>query len=101
MRRQGLRSLVLGVLALAAIASAAQAQGPVKIAYVDPLSGAFAATGENGLNQFRFAADQINRAGGVLGRITLEVASDDETAHAVDNKVYLQIVAAARWLGRR
>ena len=91
MRRQGLRSLVLGVLAMAAIASAAQAQGPVKIAYVDPLSGAFAATGENGLNQFRFAADQINRAGGVLGR-QLEIVPFDNKVSPQESLIQLKKV---------
>ena len=91
MRRQGLRSLVLGVLAMAAIASAAQAQGPVKIAYVDPLSGAFAATGENGLNQFRFAADQINRAGGVLGR-QLEIVPFDNKISPQESLIQLKKV---------
>jgi len=91
MRRQGLRSLVLGVLAMAAIVSAAQAQGPVKIAYVDPLSGAFAATGENGLNQFRFAADQINRAGGVLGR-QLEIVPFDNKISPQESLIQLKKV---------
>jgi len=63
----------------------------VKIAYVDPLSGAFAATGENGLNQFRLAADQINRAGGVLGR-QLEIVPFDNKVSPQESLIQLKKV---------
>ena len=53
---------------LAGLASSATPADPIKVAFVDPLSGPFAATGENGLNQMKYAADGINKAGGVLGR---------------------------------
>lgn len=40
----------------------------VKIAFIDPLSGPFAATGTNGLHQFEFAVEKlVNEQGGVLG----------------------------------
>jgi branched-chain amino acid transport system substrate-binding protein len=61
----------IGLVALAVlawIAPAAMSADPIRVAYIDPLSGPFAATGENGLNQFRLAAEHLNRAGGVLGR---------------------------------
>jgi urea transport system substrate-binding protein len=58
----------LALVMVAGLASQAVPADPIKIAYVDPLSGPFAATGENGLNQFKYAADAINKAGGVLGR---------------------------------
>ncbi|MBI1733919.1 MAG: branched-chain amino acid ABC transporter substrate-binding protein [Candidatus Rokubacteria bacterium] len=63
--------MLIGVLALAVlawIAPGAMSADPIRVAYIDPLSGPFAATGENGLNQFRLAVDHINKAGGVLGR---------------------------------
>jgi branched-chain amino acid transport system substrate-binding protein len=59
------------------LASAAQAQQTIRVAYIDPLSGAFAQTGEQGLAEFRFAADKINKAGGVLGGRKLEVLGFD------------------------
>jgi branched-chain amino acid transport system substrate-binding protein len=65
------RTIPAGVVIVAVLAwlvSAATGADPIKIAYIDPLSGPFAATGENGLQQFKFAADHLNRAGGVLGR---------------------------------
>ena len=63
--------LLTGLVAIAVIASlvpVAMSADPIKVAYIDPLSGTFAATGENGLNQFKFAIERVNRAGGVLGR---------------------------------
>ena len=62
---------VIGTIALAVLAWAvpsAMSADAIRVAYIDPLSGPFAATGENGLNQFRLAAERINRTGGVLGR---------------------------------
>lgn len=47
-------------LASALLAGSACAQ-TVKIAYIDPLSGAFANVGEAGLKQFQFVAEDINK----------------------------------------
>ena len=52
-------SLLLGM-------SAAHAQ--LKIAYIDPLSGAFANVGEQGLKHFQAMADEINAKGGMNGQ---------------------------------
>jgi branched-chain amino acid transport system substrate-binding protein len=65
------KAVLTGLVMLAMIASlatGATGADTIKIAYIDPLSGPFAATGENGLQQFKFAADHLNRAGGVLGQ---------------------------------
>ena len=61
--------------AAALLATAAQAQ-TVKIAYIDPLSGPFANVGEQGLAEFRFAVDRINKSG-VLGKMKLEIVPFD------------------------
>ena len=70
---------MIGAAAFAAAAAlvsfAAQAQ-TVKVAYIDPLSGPFAQTGEQGLAEFRFAVDQINKSGR-LGKVKLEVVPFD------------------------
>src|SRR6476659_4353487 len=50
----------------ALLATAASAQ--IRIAYIDPLSGLMAATGEHGLRELEFAAEGINAKGGVLGQ---------------------------------
>ena len=70
-----LRATAAGaVLALAAFG--AQAQN-IRVAYIDPLSGAFANVGEQGLAEFRFAVERINARGGVLGGRKLEVIGFD------------------------
>src|SRR6202165_18814 len=66
-----MKILKLGLLSLAACAtfvSPARAGDSIKIAYIDPLSGLMAATGEHGLKEFQYIAEQINAGGGVLGR---------------------------------
>jgi len=62
--------------AAAAFASVAVQAQTVKVAYIDPLSGPFAQTGEQGLAEFRFAVDQINKSGR-LGKIRFEVVPFD------------------------
>ncbi len=88
------RYLLIGVLGLVLVGltGAAQAQETVRIAYVDPLSGPFAATGENGLNQFRFAAEAINRAGGVLGGRKFEIVPLDNKISPQESLVQLKKV---------
>ena len=58
------RTTLIGVLAVALvawIAPGAMSADPIRVAYIDPLSGPFAATGENGLNQFRQVADHLDQ----------------------------------------
>src|SRR5689334_1287721 len=59
---------VLGVAVCASAIFATSAFAQVKIAYIDPLSGLMAATGEHGLHELEFAAEQVNAKGGVLGQ---------------------------------
>jgi branched-chain amino acid transport system substrate-binding protein len=61
--------------AAALLSFGAQAQ-TLKVAYIDPLSGPFAQTGEQGLAEFRFAVQQINKSG-KLGKVKLEVVPFD------------------------
>ena len=78
--------------ALRSFRSAAQAQ-TVKIAYIDPLSGAFANVGEAGLKQFQFVADDINKRK-LAGGPKLEIV-------AFDNKVSPQESAERAEAGDR
>lgn len=68
------RAAAVGAAA-ALFAFGAQAQ-TIKIGYIDPLSGPFANVGEQGLAEFRFYADWLNRHGGVLGK-KLEIVPFD------------------------
>jgi len=88
------KSVLVGLLVLAVVggmAPGAMPADPIRIAYIDPLSGPFAATGENGLKQFRFAADQINKAGGVLGR-QLEIVPFDNKVSPQEALIQLKKV---------
>ena len=64
------------LVAAAALASFAVQAQTVKVAYIDPLSGPFANVGEQGLAEFRFAVERINK-GGKLGKVKLEVVPFD------------------------
>jgi branched-chain amino acid transport system substrate-binding protein len=69
-----LRAAALAAAA-ALLSFGAQAQ-TLKVAYIDPLSGPFAQTGEQGLAEFRFAVQQVNKSG-KLGKVKLEVVPFD------------------------
>jgi branched-chain amino acid transport system substrate-binding protein len=62
-------------LVSALFAGSAYAQ-TVKIAYIDPLSGAFANVGQAGLKQFQFVADDINKRN-LTGGPKLEIVGFD------------------------
>ena len=81
---------LLGATALVLLAApAVAADQTLKIAYVDPLSGGMAATGEAGLKTFQYLADEINAKGGVLG-MKVEVVGYDNKLNAQESLVQVQ-----------
>jgi branched-chain amino acid transport system substrate-binding protein len=59
----------LGALQVASpFVIAARGETPIRIGMVDPLTGVYAAVAQNEVAGARLAADQINAAGGILGR---------------------------------
>ena len=56
------------LLACVALTGPATAQGTIKIAYTDPLSGPFAQVGDANLKQMQYILDYINSKGGALGK---------------------------------
>lgn len=85
-----IRPISLFVLALLFCLSS-HAQQSIRIAYMDPLSGTFAATGESGLHQIRFAVENlVNANGGVLGGRKLEVVAFDNKASPTDTQIQLK-----------
>ena len=52
--------------------------GPIKLGIVEPLSGPVAYIGESTTAGYRFAAERLNAAGGVLGRKVEIVTGDSE-----------------------
>ncbi len=85
---------VIPLLTLAwtlSVASLANAQDPIRIAFIDPQSGTFAATGETGYLQLKFAADYFyNDHGGVLGGRPIEVIALDNKNSAADSQQQLR-----------
>ena len=54
----------------------ARGETPIKIGMVDPLTGNFAATGQNEVAGARLAIEQINSKGGIIGRPTELLVED-------------------------
>ena len=90
----GIRNLLAAILAVTTlgIAGAAKAEEPVRIAYIDPLSGPFASTGAQGIAQFRYASDVlVNEKGGVLGGRPFEIVGFDNKVSPKESLVALQV----------
>ena len=70
------------------LTSASHAQDPVRIAFIDPLSGGFASIGNSGLKQLQFAADYYyNSKGGVLGGRMIEVVPLDNKQSPTETQI--------------
>jgi branched-chain amino acid transport system substrate-binding protein len=86
------KKLVLAAAALSMLglsAMPAAADGTLKLAYVDPLSGGGASIGQIGLNQLRFIAEKINAKGGVNGE-KLEIVPFDNEVNPQKSLVQVQ-----------
>jgi branched-chain amino acid transport system substrate-binding protein len=72
------RRAALATLVLAASVSAAWAADPIKIGVQGPFTGGSSSMGVSMRDGVRLAIDEINKAGGVLGRPLLAIERDDE-----------------------
>lgn len=89
-RRHVVGAIGAGIAAAALPHMPALAQGgPIRMAFIDPLSGPFANVGDNGLKQFQFEAARINAAGGFNGR-NLEVVGFDSKTNPREAVVQLE-----------
>src|SRR5271154_3900417 len=61
-------ALAVAVLALTLATTRTRAADTIKIGYIDPFSGPFAATGDNFLKVFTYVLELVNAEGGPLGR---------------------------------
>jgi branched-chain amino acid transport system substrate-binding protein len=73
-----LRGLTIAAM-LAACSLGAQAAEPIKIGMVVPLTGPIADAGRYGMQGAKLAVEEINAAGGVLGRPLELIVEDDQT----------------------
>ncbi|GJM14304.1 MAG: branched-chain amino acid ABC transporter substrate-binding protein [Pseudohongiella sp.] len=70
--------LALGLVSVFILSGASHAQEPVRIAFMDPLSGTFASVGNTGRTILEFAADYyFNSKGGILGGRMIEIVPLD------------------------
>ena len=81
------RKVIWQTLAAATLAgvmgATANAQSTIKIGVVQPLTGAFAASGTDVVEGAKIAADQLNASGGVLGK-KIELVIEDQKSNATE-----------------
>ena len=81
-----LRTLLL--ISIISLSSIARTQEPIRIAFMDPLSGAFASVGTSGLKQLEFAADYLfNSHGGILDGRTIEIVPLDNQNSPTETQI--------------
>jgi branched-chain amino acid transport system substrate-binding protein len=91
--RNILRHLASGALLAGLLLStgAAMAQNTIKVAFIGPFSGAFAANGDAWLKMLTFAMNNVNAKGGALGKKFEIVTFDDKIQPA---EALIQLKAA-------
>src|SRR5499426_4060624 len=77
------RTTTLAAIVLAAAVTTAPAQDSIKVGVIQPLTGAFAASGNYVANGAKIAADEINAKGGVLGK-KLELVIEDNKSNPTE-----------------
>ena len=88
-------TLVLAGTGLAAMASPAAAQSnrnPIKIGFCMALTGGLAVGGRAALLAYQIWADEVNAAGGLLGRKVELVYYDDQTNPAAVPGIYAKLL---------
>ena len=90
MKRRVLFSMLMSIAFLTMMIAPAMAADPIKIGYIDPLSGAFAGVGDAGYKHFQYNAELINAKGGVLGGKQLEIVPFDDKVSAKEALIQLK-----------
>ena len=81
--RQYASKTTLAAIVLAAGVTTAAAQESIKVGVIQPLTGAFAASGNYVANGAKIGADEINAKGGVLGK-KLELVIEDNKSNPTE-----------------
>ena len=90
--RRAFAGLATAALAFASVATSALAADPIKVAFIEGLSGPFAATGERGQAEFEFAFDRfVNEKGGILDGRTIELVPFDNKTSPKESLIQLQV----------
>jgi branched-chain amino acid transport system substrate-binding protein len=75
--------------AIAFVSTAGASAETLKIAFIDPLSGPFGPSGQAGLNEWNYAAAQVNAKGGIGGK-DVEIIGLDNKINPKESLVQLQ-----------
>lgn len=86
------RPVALALAAILAFAAQAQAAEPIKIGVSGPFTGGSSSMGVAMRDGAKLAAEEINKAGGVLGRPLELVARDDEAKNEVGVQVAQELI---------
>lgn len=84
-RRSALRTMAIGAgmagasLSMPGVLRFARAEAPIKVGLISPLTGAWTVYGKAHSAGFELAVDEINAAGGVLGRKIEVIVGDSKT----------------------
>lgn len=91
MKRRLFLSTVIGALAAGSLSFGAMAAEPLRIAYIDPLSGGGASAGILGQKHLSYFVDKINAAGGINGQ-KIEVSWFDSKVSPQETLIILKKV---------
>ena len=75
--------------AVSIVAATSASADTLKIAFIDPLSGPFGPSGQSALNEWNYAAENINAKGGVGGNM-VEIVGYDNKINPKESLVQLQ-----------
>ncbi len=82
--------------ALAAFATFASAADPIKVGVIGPFTGGSSSMGVSMRDGVRMATEEINKAGGVLGRPLLLVERDDEAKNERGVQIAQEMISKER-----
>src|ERR1700754_5180114 len=83
MRQYASKTALAAIILAAGLMTQAGAQETIKVGVIQPLTGAFAASGNYVANGAKIAADEINAKGGVLGK-KLELVIEDNKSNPTE-----------------
>src|SRR6058998_1035610 len=83
MRQYACKTALAAIVLAAGLTTGAGAQESIKVGVIQPLTGAFAASGNYVANGAKIAADEINGKGGVLGK-KLELVIEDNKSNPTE-----------------
>jgi len=92
MKRRKMIVMLTAIFLLTVLSLPVMAEDTIKIAYIDPLSGAFAGVGDAGYKHFQYNAELLNAKGGVLGGKKFEIVPFDNKTSAKESLVQLKRV---------